>query len=71
MLDPFRPLGADDRQTRVAAGLAEALRDPGLAGLPSKFGFVVDAGPRRRLDGVSGDIRIEGGGDDLILRADG
>lgn len=71
VLDPFRPRASDDRQTRAAEGLAQALQDPGLAGLPSKFGFVVDAGPRRHLDGVSGDIRIEACGADLILRADG
>lgn len=71
VLDPFRPLNADDRQTRLAEGLARALQDLSLAGLPSKFGFVVDAGPHRQLDGVSGDIRIEAQGDALILRADG
>lgn len=71
VLDPFRPLAADDRQGRVAACLAGGLADPGLAGLPSKFGFVVDAGPVRRLEGVSGDIRVEASGRSLILRADG
>lgn len=71
VLDPFRPLGADDRQTRLAAGLARDMQDPALAELPSKFGFVVDAGPHRRLDGVSGDIRIEACGDALIVRPDG
>ena len=70
VIDPFRALD-DDRQTRVAARLAEALQDPAFAGLPSKFGFVVDAGPHRRLDGGGGDIRIEAAGDDLIVRADG
>ncbi len=71
VVDPFRPRGRDDRQTRLAEGLSRALQHPSLAGLPSKFGFVVDAGPYRRLDGVSGDIRIEACGDDLILRVDG
>jgi len=70
VIDPFRALD-DDRQTQVAARIAEALQDPAFAGLPSKFGFVVDAGPHRRLDGVSGDIRVEAAGDDMILRADG
>ena len=71
VIDPFRPSDIADRQTRIAACLAEALQDADLAGLPSKFGFVVDAGRWRRLDGVSGDIRVEGSGDDLIVRADG
>lgn len=68
--DPFRGLG-DDRQTRIATLLAEGLADPALAGLPSKFGFVVDAGATRRLSDISGDIRVEGAGDQLIVRADG
>lgn len=68
--DPFRGLG-DDRQTAIAALLAHGLADPAFAGLPSKFGFVVDAGATRRLAGVSGDIRVEASGDRLIVRADG
>jgi len=71
VLDPFRPLAAEDRQTRIATHLVKALSDPGLAALPSKFGFVIDAGPARQLAGVSGDIRVEAAGADLILRADG
>lgn len=71
VIDPLRPLGAQDRQTRVGGCLAEALRAPDLAGLPSKFGFIVDAGLDRRLGDVSGDIRIEASGDDLMVRADG
>lgn len=71
VIDPFRSLEIGDRQTRVAARLAEALQDPAFAGLPSKFGFVVDAGPHRQMDGVSGDVRIEAAGDTLIVRADG
>ena len=68
--DPFRATG--DRQSRIATALARGLAQaPDLAALPSKFGFVVDAGPRRRLDGISGDIRIESAGDDLLLRACG
>ncbi|WP_421904540.1 precorrin-3B synthase [Mameliella sp.] len=59
----------------TAAPLAEALYQ-GLeaarfAGLPGKFGFVIDLGPQRQLDEVSGDIRIEAAGDGLIVRADG
>jgi precorrin-3B synthase len=70
VLDPFRG-GAEGRQTRIAARLAEGLADAGLAALPSKFGFVVDAGATRQLAGVSGDIRLEASGAGLILRADG
>jgi precorrin-3B synthase len=70
VIDPFRGLGAD-RQTRIAALLAERLADPAFAGLPSKFGFVLDAGATRRLADVSGDIRVEASGDGLIVRADG
>lgn len=68
--DPFHD-GDDSATVRIAMGLAEGLLDPVFAGLPSKFGFVVDAGPARRLDGVSGDIRIEGAEGALIVRADG
>jgi precorrin-3B synthase len=71
VVDPLRALDADDRQSRIARGLAEMLAGPELAGLPAKFGFVVDAGPQRRLAGVSGDIRIEAAGTTLIVRADG
>lgn len=71
VIDPLRPLGPQDPQSRIAAGLAAGLADPALAGLPAKFGFVVDAGPLRRLADISGDIRIEGGGGGLILRAEG
>lgn len=71
VVDPFRALAETDPQSRLAAALAEGLRDPGLAGLPSKFGFVVDAGPARRLAGISGDIRIEAAAAGLIVRADG
>jgi precorrin-3B synthase len=68
--DPFRGLG-EDWQTRIAAQLAEGLADASLAGLPSKFGFVVDAGATRRLADISGDIRVEASGDRIIVRADG
>lgn len=71
VIDPLRGTDAADPQTRIAAALAAGLRAADLAPLPSKFGFVVDAGPARRLAGVSGDIRIEASGDGLIVRADG
>lgn len=70
VLNPLRPL-ADDPQARAALALADGLRAPDLAALPSKFGFVVDAGPARRLADTSGDIRIEAAGATLIVRADG
>jgi precorrin-3B synthase len=68
--DPFRGVG-EERQTRLAALLAEGLADTAFAGLPSKFGFVVDAGATRRLPDISGDIRVEAAGGRLIVRADG
>lgn len=71
VLDPFRGSVADDPQTQIATRLAEALAAPELAMLPSKFGFVIDAGPARSLSDVSGDVRIEAAGTDLIVRADG
>ncbi len=71
VLDPFRGPPDADPQTRIAVELARGLRAPDLARLPSKFGFVVDAGLRRRLATTSGDIRIEASGGTLILRADG
>ena len=42
-----------------------------LPELPTKFGFLVDAGPSRVLNGVPGDVRIERGTNGLILRAEG
>ena len=56
----------------IGAGLLDGLHDTRFAALPSKFGFVVDPGPARRLDGVSGDVRVErGAAGGLIVRADG
>lgn len=67
VVDPFRAGDA----ARIAEGLAQGLADPLFAGLPSKFGFVVDAGARRCLHDISGDIRVEASGAHLIVRADG
>lgn len=67
--DPFRALDGDDVQTRCAEGLAQGLAAAEFSALPSKFGFVVDAG--RRLAGISGDIRIEAADGALMVRADG
>jgi precorrin-3B synthase len=69
LIDPFR--SETGPATRIAHLLAQGLQAPDLAGLPSKFGFVVDPGPARRLAEVSGDIRIEACGDALLVRADG
>ena len=64
------PLWSDDATLRIAEELARRLGE--LPDLPSKFGFVVDAGAKGALAGVSGDIRVERGvSDGLILRADG
>lgn len=71
VVDPFRGLDDDDVQARIAHDLADGLEAPEFAALPSKFGFVVDAGAKRRLSEVSGDIRIEAFGDRLIVRPDG
>ncbi|SFR18055.1 precorrin-3B synthase [Poseidonocella sedimentorum] len=70
ILSPFHG-GADLwDQAEIAARLGALLeRAPAM---PSKFGFLVDAGPEgRHLAGVSGDIRIEAGPAGLLLRADG
>ncbi|SEM91303.1 precorrin-3B synthase [Loktanella fryxellensis] len=69
VIDPFRV--PDDGQDRIAQGLSTGLTATDLRPLPSKFGFAVDAGPLRRLDGISGDIRVEASGETLLVRADG
>ncbi|SEB01636.1 hypothetical protein [Rubrimonas cliftonensis] len=70
VLTPFRDDARD--LEAVAAGLAEGLADPAFAGLPGKFGFVVDAAPgARALTGVSGDVRVEGSGPAMVVRPDG
>lgn len=67
ILDPF----GDGRAARLAEGLYRGLEAERFAALPGKFGFVVDPGPKRRLEGISGDIRIEAAEGGLIVRADG
>ncbi|MEM1064557.1 MAG: precorrin-3B synthase [Pseudomonadota bacterium] len=69
VLNPFRTEGSVDAQ--IAKLLAQALASPDFAALPSKFGFSVETGPRRRLAHVSSDIRIEAGEGGLIVRAEG
>ena len=69
VVTPFRaPASAQDE---VAEGLAAELASQSAPSLPAKFGFVIDAEPgERHLAGISGDIRIEGGIDGLIVRAE-
>jgi precorrin-3B synthase len=71
VVTPIRK-GAVD-QCALAQALTDALTDAlGEAPrLPGKFGFAVDAGPRRYLADTSADIRIEAGRAGLIVRADG
>jgi precorrin-3B synthase len=66
IVTPFR----DAETTQLAASLTAALVN--MPGLPGKFGFVLDSGPRPVLAGASADIRIERAADgSLILRPDG
>lgn len=59
----------DDSQ-RIASALLGRLGE--FPDLPGKVGFVIDAGPARRLAEEPGDFRIERGADGgLILRAEG
>ena len=67
ILDPF----GDGRAERLTEALYQGLEAARFAALPGKFGFLVDPGSARRLEGISGDIRIEPAEGGLILRADG
>ena len=71
VVTPIREGAVDQRA--LAGALTDALT--GALGeaprLPGKFGFAVDAGPRRYLAETSADIRIEAGPPGLIVRADG
>ncbi|MDS9468239.1 precorrin-3B synthase [Paracoccus sp. MBLB3053] len=71
VIDPFRSCGHDGMQGQICMLLSKGLAAEDLSRLPSKFGFVIDTGPFRRLAGISGDIRIEASGDNLVVRADG
>ncbi|MBM3645849.1 MAG: precorrin-3B synthase [Alphaproteobacteria bacterium] len=71
VIDPFRGPSADDPQAWIGLALASGLRPEAFARLPSKFGFIIDAGPARHLSDVSGDIRIEASADRLMVRANG
>lgn len=66
VVDPFWRPG--DATETVANALVDRLHD--LPVLPAKFGFVIDLGLTPMLQDVSGDIRIEYAGGDLIVRAD-
>lgn len=71
VVNPFRPQAIDDPETHCAEGLALGLAAPEFQPLPSKFGFIVDAGPQRRLAEVSADVRIESSASGLMVRLDG
>ncbi|MEM9756022.1 MAG: precorrin-3B synthase [Pseudomonadota bacterium] len=66
LIDPFDAA----RQAPIARALRDGLCHPDFLPLPSKFGFVIDTGPIRRLAKSSGDIRIEAAADGLMVRAD-
>jgi precorrin-3B synthase len=68
VVDPFGGDTARELATALETALAEA---DDLESLPSKFGFVVDPAARRQLASISGDVRIEGRADGLLVRADG
>ncbi|MCA2006315.1 precorrin-3B synthase [Tritonibacter mobilis] len=69
LMTPFWAEG--DRSHHIALALTEGLAQAEDLALPGKFGFAVDAGPAPVLQGTAADIRIEGAGDRLTLRADG
>jgi precorrin-3B synthase len=71
VLNPFRGTEDHNEQTRIGMQLAASLATSDLDELPSKFGFIIDTGPNRCLAHISGDIRIEAAGAQLIVRADG
>jgi precorrin-3B synthase len=69
LVTPFSTVG--DETASLAAELERVLAT-GPRGLPAKFGFAVDHGPRRVLADASADVRIECGiTGDVIVRADG
>ncbi|WP_208353421.1 cobalamin biosynthesis protein CobG [Pseudaestuariivita rosea] len=67
LIQPFWQTG--DVTHRLATALTDRLA--GLPDLPAKFGFAIDTGHNRLLNGASADIRIEGMSGQLIMRADG
>ncbi|GGW35310.1 precorrin-3B synthase [Gemmobacter lanyuensis] len=69
IVQPFAVEG--DETLRIAADLAARLAQADAPELPGKFGFAVDAGPVRVLEGTACDIRIERHDDALWVRPDG
>ena len=66
------PFWSDGDDTNALAAELERTLAVRRLGLPEKFGFTVDCGPRRVLAQASADIRIERDVDGgLIVRADG
>ncbi len=63
---------AVDPATRpIADAIVAGLRDAVFAGLPDKFGFVVDGGGCLPLGDVSGDVRLRAEGGDWLVWPDG
>lgn len=69
VVQPFH--GPEDATLAVARNLAALLALPDAPDLPGKFGFAVDCGPQRVLEGTACDIRIERHGAALLLRPEG
>ncbi|WP_420005555.1 precorrin-3B synthase [Arenibacterium sp. LLYu02] len=69
LLTPFWQAG--DRSHHIALDLTARLAAAEDLALPGKFGFAVDAGAAPLLQDTAADIRIEGEGECLTLRADG
>ncbi|TNJ41291.1 precorrin-3B synthase [Phaeobacter sp. B1627] len=69
LITPFWTAG--DRSHRLAADLVARLASATDLVLPGKFGFAVDSGDVPLLRDVAADIRIEGDGANLMVRADG
>lgn len=69
VVTPFWAEG--DGTQAIAAALAQALTAPDAPALPGKFGFAIDHGALPVLQVTAADIRIEGQGNALLVRADG
>jgi precorrin-3B synthase len=66
---PFHAPG--DPTLAICTELARLLARPDAAELPGKFGFAVDTGAVRVLEGTACDIRIERDAHGVVLRPDG
>jgi precorrin-3B synthase len=62
---------ADAATRALATALEVRLADAALAGLPDKFGFVVDGGGGLPLDTASGDVRLRSDGARWLVWCDG